>query len=316
MSDAPPTAAAPPSPGEGHDLRPPKVADSSQLIEVAPSVWVLPDIERIPHVPNVGIIVGERSALVVDAGFGTANGRRVLSAARELAGERRLFLVTTHFHPEHLLGALAFRGEAVIVGNAAQVPETREKGRWFIDTFSGQTPARAAALAGAEYVAPDVTYDGPSCRLELGDREVVIMHRPFGHTRSDQVVFVPDAGVLFAGDLVEQAFFWVMPDADANAEVWEGHLWEMENLDPVVVVPGHGAIGGRELITEVRESLAQLRGRVTELYERELAFEEILSIVESEMIAAYPTWENREFIARAIRNTYDWLCELSPDGDA
>jgi glyoxylase-like metal-dependent hydrolase (beta-lactamase superfamily II) len=311
MSDAP-SAGAPPDPGAGHDLRPPTVAGPEQLVEVARDVWVLPDVDRVPHVPNVGIVLGERSALVVDAGFGTENGRRVLCAAQGLAGDRRLFLVTTHFHPEHLLGARALRDETVIVGNAAQVPEMREKGQWFIDTFSGQTPARADALRDAEYVVPDVIYSGSSCRLALGEREVVLLQRGFGHTRGDQIVWVPDERVLFAGDLVENRFFWVMPDGDANAQTWESHLREMEGLDPAVVVPGHGAIGGRDLVTQVRESLAHMRGRVTDLYDGGSSVEDIIGIVEPEMVAAYPDWENREFIARAIRNTQEWLAENTP----
>src|SRR3984893_16663019 len=68
--------------------------------EVADGVFVVPD-RRVPLVPNIGVIVGSRAALIVDTGMGPRNGAVVHAMARELAGDRPLFLTLTHFHPEH-----------------------------------------------------------------------------------------------------------------------------------------------------------------------------------------------------------------------
>src|SRR5258707_4405700 len=98
--------------------QPAPTVDVDAIREIADGVFVIPD-HRVPLVPNIGIIVGTQSALVVDTGMGPSNGERVLAAARRLAGGKRLFLTLSHFHPEHGYGGQAFRGEATILFNRA-----------------------------------------------------------------------------------------------------------------------------------------------------------------------------------------------------
>ena len=66
---------------------PPPVISDAEPQEVARNVYVIPD-GRVPLVPNIGIVVGEREALIVDTGMGPANGRRVLAKARSLPTSR------------------------------------------------------------------------------------------------------------------------------------------------------------------------------------------------------------------------------------
>jgi glyoxylase-like metal-dependent hydrolase (beta-lactamase superfamily II) len=238
---------------------------------------------------------------VVESGIGIENGERVLAIARGLAGERRLFLTASHFHPEHGLGAQAFAGEATIVCNEAQRVELFEKVGRYVELFSGFTPAIAAALEGAEPVAPDLVY-GDFARLDLGGRVVELRQHGDGHTRGDQLVVLPAERVVFAGDLVEERFFAIMDDEDAHGDVWIRRLEEIEALDPAVVVPGHGALGGRELSVAARESLQGIRDRAVELRGEGVPLEETVATVEAETLARYPDWDNREWVAAAARN--------------
>ena len=89
--------------------------------EVVARVHVMPD-QRVEFVPNAGIVVGDRSVLVIDTAMGPRNGERILAEARRLGGERRLLLTTTHFHPEHAFGSQSF-SDATYVCNAAQAEE-------------------------------------------------------------------------------------------------------------------------------------------------------------------------------------------------
>src|SRR5215470_17803605 len=100
-------------------------------IEVSDGVFVIPD-NRVPLVPNVGLVVGDQAALVVDTGLGPRNGGYVLDHARRLAGGRPLYLTTTHFHPEHRFGAQAFRGTATVIYNRAQRDDLRRKGAAYL----------------------------------------------------------------------------------------------------------------------------------------------------------------------------------------
>lgn len=119
-------AARPDGVPEVHDAPAPIVA--GEPVEVSAGVYVILD-RRVPLVPNVGVVVGQRAALVVDTGIGPRNGAHVLERARELAKDRPLFVTTTHFHPEHGFGAQAFKGAATIVYNAAQRDELHRKGQ-------------------------------------------------------------------------------------------------------------------------------------------------------------------------------------------
>ena len=78
--------------------------------------------------PNIGVVVGDDAALVVDTGMGPENGKTVLAIAKELAGSRPLTLTLTHFHPEHGFGAQVFKGVARILYNEAQRDELKRKG--------------------------------------------------------------------------------------------------------------------------------------------------------------------------------------------
>src|ERR671917_2363654 len=122
------------STGVGAAPVPPVVGGNPE--EVSDGVFVIAD-RRVPLVPNVGVIVGDRAALVADTGMGPRNGVVVLEAARELAGDRPLFLTLTHFHPEHGYGAQAFLEAATIVYNREQRDEFHEKAAGYLEKFRG-----------------------------------------------------------------------------------------------------------------------------------------------------------------------------------
>ena len=148
---------------------PPPNVDPTALSEVAKGVFVIGD-RRIPLVPNIGIILGDDSALVVDTGMGPANGAKVLEIAKGLAGSRPLTLTLTHFHPEHGYGAQAFKGVAKIMYNETQRDELKRKGEAFLGMFRTFGPAVAAALEGTKITEPDEVYSGSTSTIDLGGR--------------------------------------------------------------------------------------------------------------------------------------------------
>ena len=174
---------------------PPNV-DPSALSEIAKGVFVIGD-RRVPLVPNIGVVLGDDTALVIDTGMGPANGVRVLEVAKDLAGSRPLILTLTHFHPEHGFGAQAFKGAAKIIYNEAQRDELKRKGEAFLGMFRTFGPAVAAALEGTKIVEPDEVYSGPSATIDLGGRSVEMRATGKAHTLGDQTVHVPDCGVVF-----------------------------------------------------------------------------------------------------------------------
>ena len=222
---------------------------------------MIPD-QRVEFVPNAGIVVGSRSVLVIETAMGARNGARILAEARTPRRGPQALLTTTHFHPEHAFGAAPFAGAATYVANLAQARELADKGREYVEMFSTFGPGLAELLAGVELVAPDVTFDGGSARLDLGGIAVELHEIGPAHTRGDMVVWLPEQRILFAGDLVEDRFLPIFPDEDAIGPRWLAALDRLEAFGPRLIVGGHGAVGGTELIGALRDYLTLVRDRV------------------------------------------------------
>ena len=178
---------------------------------------MLPDRDRTPHVPNIGIVVGARGALVIESGIGIANGERVLAIARELAGERPLLVTATHFHPEHGYGVQAFEGAATILYNEAQRDELREKQDFYIRKFSALSPRLELALRGVRYVAPDIVYS-QRAELDLGgvDR-APRARRPGAHPRRPDGIPAARRGSCGPATSSRSASSRSCPTADTDA---------------------------------------------------------------------------------------------------
>jgi glyoxylase-like metal-dependent hydrolase (beta-lactamase superfamily II) len=265
-------------------------------VEIADGVFVIAD-GRVPLVPNIGVIVGERAALVVDTGLGPRNGAIVHDIARSIAGDRRLFLTITHFHPEHGFGAQAF-GDATIVYNRAQHEEFREKANGYLQTFRGLGDAVAQQLEGVAFVDPHVVYDG-GADLDLGGKVVQLRTWGRAHSRGDQVVLVPSERVLFTGDLVEDRFYPIFPffppyDVDVDGRHWITVVEELTRLDPKIVVPGHGEIGDAGLIATTLEYLNVLSSETKRLAAAGSSTEAIIATLEGQFRTRYSDWDISE----------------------
>lgn len=265
-------------------------------VEVARGVFVIPD-GRVPLVPNIGVIVGERAALVVDAGLGPHNGAIVHQIARTLAGDRPLFLTLTHFHPEHGFGAQAF-GDATILYNRSQHEEFRQKASGYLQQFRGFGGAVAEQLAGVEFVDPHVVYDG-GAELDLGGRVVQLRTWGRAHSRGDQAVFLPAERVLFTGDLVENRYYPIFPflppyDVDVDGQNWIRVTEELQRLDPGIVVPGHGEIGDVGLIATAHEYLTLMQSETKRLSAEGHGSDAITAALVQQFQNRYPDWDASE----------------------
>ena len=278
------------------DPRPPLV-DTSNLQEVAPGVWIVRD-HRTWLVPNIGIILGADAALVVDTGLGPVNGERVMALARQLAGPRRLYLTLTHFHPEHGYGAQVFERDATILYNRAQRDELEVKGALYIGLFrQTQSKATADALDGTRIVMPDIAYDGVRADLDLGGRKVEFYTWGTAHSRGDQVVFLPQERILFAGDLIEERMFPIFPwfppdDTDVDAGRWVDILNAFDSFNPSLIVPGHGDMGGLRIAGDVASYIVDVGREVRRLRRAGWTADQVTAEYKPKIIAAYPGWEN------------------------
>ncbi|PVE11526.1 MBL fold metallo-hydrolase [Streptomyces scopuliridis] len=282
---------------------PDPVVHVTDIQELARDLVVIPN-RQVQLVPNIGIIGGRDSVLVVETGMGSGNAEKVLEFAAGYAKGRRLFLTTTHFHPEHAFGAQTFAGEATFLINQAQAEDLKVKGPGYIDMFKGLGEPVARQLEGVTLAQPDVVYE-QSYDLDLGGRVVRLRATGRAHSKGDQVVRVPDADVLFTGDLAEAGQFAIFPwfppyDTDVSGTRWLSVMRRLAAEGAEVVVPGHGEVGGPQLLADVRDYLRLLRDETWIRRDSAVSERTIIDEVSALMIERHPDWAGRDWIEKGV----------------
>jgi glyoxylase-like metal-dependent hydrolase (beta-lactamase superfamily II) len=280
------------------------IVEIKDVREVARDLLVVPN-RHIQLVPNIGVIAGSEAVLVVETGLGPANATTALRFAEDYAKGRRMYLTTTHFHPEHAFGAQVFTGEAAYLANRAQAEDLATKGESYVQMFRGLSPLVARQLEGVEVRTPDVVYD-ESYDLDLGGRVVHLQATGRAHSKGDQVITVPDAGVMFTGDLAETGQFAIFPwfppyDADVSGLRWIKVMGRLIDERPQVVVPGHGDIGGPERLADVRQYLEELRDETWRRRDSAMDEHAIIEEVRALMIELHPNWVGQEWIEPGVQ---------------
>lgn len=287
----------------GHNqTQPPPLVQANKTMKVSDHVYAIPD-GRVNLVPNIGIIVGNRATLVVDAGMGPRNGQTVLRELAKVSKNADLYFTTTHFHPEHVTGAQAFPANTRIIRSEVQEEELKQKQPEFIRNFSKRTPEIKALLQDVKPRTPDILFDR-ELKLDLGGVTARVFLVGPGHTRGDTAIYVEEDKVLFTGDVVVNRFFPIFPDQDASGKNWLAILTRFEALQPRTVVPGHGEVGDAELITAQESYLKALRSRTAELKAQGKSSTDAGQLLTAEFKMKYPNWDNPGWIADAVAHFY------------
>ena len=229
------------------------------LRQVSNRVHIIPD-NSVPIVPNVGFIVGDRAVLVIDTGLGPPNGAAVYAVARKLAGEKAIYLVTTHVHPEHDLGAQSFPDTTTLIRSTDQVKDIAESGLRLANVFAGRSAINAELLKDANFRKADITFER-EYDLDLGGVQVKLLAMGPNHTLGDTAIWFEPESVLFSGDIAmrpQPAF----ASLHSSHRQWLSSLERLERLRPTIIVPSHGPTGdGTLFVTDYRAYLTEIRDR-------------------------------------------------------
>ena len=188
--------------------------------------------------PNSGIIVGDDSVMVIDAQATPAMAGDVIARVAKVTDKPIKYVLLTHYHAVRVLGASAFKGAEILASDATR-ELIAERGQQDMDSEVARFPRlfRAAeTISGLTW--PTITFPD-QISVWLGRREVRILHIGRGHTAGDVVAIVPDAGVVFAGDLVEYKSACYC--GDAHFTDWPATLDHLAEMQANALVPGRGA---------------------------------------------------------------------------
>jgi len=198
--------------------------------------------------PNTGVIIGDDSVMIVDAQATPVMANRVIEKIRTVTDKPIKYVVLSHYHAVRVLGASAY-GASEIVASEKCRAMIQERGQEDWDSELGRFPRlfqAAESVPGLTW--PTLTFKG-KLTLYLGKRRVEVMQLGRAHTAGDIVAWVPDAGTMFSGDIVEYKSACYC--GDAHFEDWPVTLDAIAAYRPSALAPGRGdALVGPEKVAE------------------------------------------------------------------
>ncbi|WP_269582668.1 MBL fold metallo-hydrolase [Roseibium sp. Sym1] len=257
---------------------------------------------------NTGVVIGERGVLVIDGQATPAMAERALARIRELTDKPVKSLVLTHFHADNTLGAAACEaGEVIASDLTRRMMETR--GAEDIRVSRERDPRLFSDLpADAETSMPSMTI-ASSMTIDLGGLDVRLMHLGRAHTMGDLVVWVPEAGVIYAGDLVQKSA--IPYCGDAHLADWPRALDRITAFRPTTLVPGRGRIaeGAQAVATAVettRDYVTTLRDAAAACVEQSLGLKDTYLAVKDALSSRFAAKDDFEFhLPLNVARAYD-----------
>ena len=294
------TPPAPPQPFSLANLPPPMVKENA-TVKIGPHSYVIPDFNTV-LVPNVGIVVGSKATLVVDTGMGPRNGAAVMREVQKVSRNSQIYLVTTHFHAEHVAGISAFPPNTKYVISRVQQQDLDELGGDLTKRFASGNPVIGELLQNAPVRKADILFDREH-KIDLGGVTARLLALGPTHTRGDTMVFVEQDKVLYAGDVV-MPHVPVAFSQTASAKTWENVLAQLSALGVRMVVPAHGPYGTGQMIAEQSEAFAFLRGRVRSLKAANTPVDDAVKAIAAEFEKQHPGWTSPARVGAIVRGMY------------
>lgn len=280
--------------------------------------WLMPDGHWGES--NTGLVRGRGESLLVDTLYDLGHTKEMLAAYAPLTADHPIrTLVNTHSDGDHWFGNQLVSGEGVdiIASEAAANLMTQHNLDEMIalphrhgDVGEFIRPIVAPFdMEGIVPTPPTRTFSG-QLDLDIGGSEVRLIEVGPAHTDGDVVIHVPEANVVYTGDIV---FIGGAP------LVWTGPLSRciaaldlIINLKPAVVVPGHGPLTDSVGVRRVRDYLEHVATEATKRFEAGLTVEEAVSSID---MAPFADMSEQGRIAANVLNVYEELDRSRPRAD-
>ena len=212
--------------------------------------------------PNTGVIVGDDSVMVIDTQATPVMARQVIDRVRGVTDKPIKYVTLSHYHAVRVLGASAYGAGEIIASDACRAM-IQERGQEDWDSEYARFPRlfRAAeSIPGLTW--PTVTFRD-RMTVYLGRRRVDLLWLGRAHTAGDIVAWVPDARVMFSGDIVEYRSACYC--GDGHFGDWPATLDAVRDFEPDALMPGRGdALVGPN---RVREALNLTANFLTGTYQ-------------------------------------------------
>jgi glyoxylase-like metal-dependent hydrolase (beta-lactamase superfamily II) len=188
---------------------------------------------------NLGLVVTPAGALLIDSGASWQGARKIAAAAKQVTPQPIKWVINTGGQDHRWLGNGFFKVQgAEIMAHANAEADMRARG---LEQLKANALVLKDKQDGTDVVLPTRWLKDADTKLDLGGVAVQVMHRGGGHTPGDSMVWLPQSGVVFAGDVVYvDRILGLHPVS--KTRTWVQSFEALEALDPKVVVPGHGSV--------------------------------------------------------------------------
>jgi glyoxylase-like metal-dependent hydrolase (beta-lactamase superfamily II) len=246
---------------------------------------------------NAGFVVGENGVLVIDTFEEVGPARELLAEIRKVTNLPIRFVVNTHYHLDHTGGNAAF-AEA-----GATILAQRNLRGWLRTEnlkFFGASPKPEQKAMVEALVLPDMVYTD-AVDIYLGSRLIQVRYM-LGHTGGDSVVIVPDANIVFGGDLIWQKH---LPNLiDATTSDWVKTLEKLLADHPsATFVSGHGDVATPQDVRDFHDYLVALREDIAKTQAAGKSGQELVDAVTAQLKDKYGQLAFPRFMPRNIAQT-------------
>ena len=261
----------------------PVLAQDAELMEALPNIYCM--VDKTGKGANSTFITTTEGVIVIDTRGSVSEAEAVLKAIREKTDQPVVYVFNSHFHPENNSGNAAFKTAGTIIGHRR---------------------AQAMMIIEASETKRDITPPNLSFKrkldLMLGQYHIKVLHPGRAHTDGDLYLYIPKWRIIITGGMVNNH---VIPFVgDGYIESWITALKHMENLDAEVIVPGHGPVGGKPLVTQMKHYLMELKRYVKNALDDRKNLPDTMKIVKDQLKVKYSGWEHFERVDENIVRAY------------
>lgn len=268
------------------------------LHDLGHGVWAAIATPKSAAGANAGFVIGPDGVLVIDTFEDPDVAKAMLAAIREKTHAPIRYVIDTHYHLDHTAGNAVFAATGAVV-MAHENVRTWERSQNL--KFFGADPSAKQKQFVATLGLPSMTYKD-DVTIWLGDRKILVRTLE-GHTGGDSTVVVPDANVVFTGDIFWNHTLPNLIDANTREQIASNDTY-LHDYPDATFVPGHGDVGKAADVRDFRDYLATLRKVVAGAQESGKSGAALVNTVLPQLQNQYGSWGwFKHFAPRNIEQT-------------